>query len=77
MDFPTGVYYNLFWNLFETMEVHAVKVRLALMLCALALMLCALALMLSGCGYWLVEDAPVRVGSPEIRATLPPALSME
>lgn len=70
MDFPTGVYYNLFWNLFETMEVHAVKVRLALMLCALALML-------SGCGYWLVEDAPVRVGSPEIRATLPPALSME
>ena len=32
------------------------KIRLALLLCALMLFLC-------GCGYWVVEDAPVQVGS--------------
>ena len=31
------------------------KIRLALLLCALMLLLC-------GCGYWVVEDAPVQVG---------------
>lgn len=28
-----------------------------------ALMLLALTLLLGGCGYWLVEDAPITVGS--------------
>lgn len=40
----------------------------------LALLLCALSLLLTGCGYWLVEDAPVQVGDPVIRATLAPAV---
>ena len=29
----------------------------------LALLLAAMAVLLSGCGYWVVEDAPVQVGS--------------
>ena len=29
----------------------------------LALLLLATAVLLSGCGYWVVEDAPVQVGS--------------
>ena len=29
----------------------------------LAMLLIATALLLSGCGYWVVEDAPVQVGS--------------
>ena len=29
----------------------------------LALLLAALAVLLTGCGYWVVEDAPVQVGS--------------
>ena len=24
-------------------------------------------MLLTGCGYWLVEDAPVQVGSPVVR----------
>ena len=28
----------------------------------LALLLAALAVLLTGCGYWVVEDAPVQVG---------------
>lgn len=33
----------------------------------LALVIAVLAMLLSGCGYMLVEDAPVRVGSPSVR----------
>jgi hypothetical protein len=29
----------------------------------LALLLCLLSMMLTACGYWIVEDAPVQVGS--------------
>ena len=29
----------------------------------LALLLIAVAVLLTGCGYWVVEDAPVQVGS--------------
>ena len=29
----------------------------------LALLLCLLSLLLTACGYWIVEDAPVQVGS--------------
>ena len=41
------------------------KIRLALLLC----MLCVL---LTACGYWIVEDAPVQVGSAVVRATSVP-----
>lgn len=34
----------------------------------LALMLAVLAAILAGCGYMVVEDAPVRVGSPSIQS---------
>ena len=33
----------------------------------LALLLCLLSLMLTACGYWIVEDAPVQVGSSVVR----------
>ena len=33
----------------------------------LALLIVVLSLLLSGCGYMLVEDAPVRVGSPSVQ----------
>jgi len=33
----------------------------------LALMIVVLSLLLSGCGYMLVEESPVRVGSPSVR----------
>ena len=33
----------------------------------LALMITLLALLLSGCSYWVVEDAPVQVGSSVVR----------
>lgn len=39
----------------------------------LALLLCVLSLLLTGCGYWLVEDAPIQVGNPVVHATLAPA----
>ncbi len=29
----------------------------------LALLLAVVAVLLTGCGYWIVEDAPVQVGS--------------
>ena len=38
----------------------------------LALLLAALAVLLTGCGYWVVEDAPVQVGAPAAQSTLPP-----
>ena len=31
------------------------------------MLLCVLCMLLTGCGYWLVEDAPVQVGSPVVR----------
>lgn len=34
----------------------------------LAVVMMVLALLLSGCGYMLVEDAPVRVGSPSVQS---------
>lgn len=33
----------------------------------LALLIVVLSILLSGCGYMLVEDAPVRVGSPSVK----------
>lgn len=33
----------------------------------LAALLCLIALLLSGCGYWVVEDAPVQVGSAAVQ----------
>ena len=33
----------------------------------LAALICLIALLLSGCGYWVVEDAPVQVGSSVIQ----------
>lgn len=38
----------------------------------LALLLCLLSMLLTACGYWIVEDAPVQVGSPVVRATSVP-----
>ena len=35
----------------------------------LALLICLIACMLSACGYWVVEDAPVQVGSAVVRTT--------
>ena len=40
------------------------KIRLAL--------LCALCMLLTGCGYWVVEEAPIQVGSPVIHASSVP-----
>ena len=40
------------------------KIRLAL--------LCVLCTLLTGCGYWIVEDAPVQVGSPVVCTTAIP-----
>ena len=36
----------------------------------LALVLAVLAMLLSGCGYMLVEEAPVRVGSPSVQSEI-------
>ena len=33
----------------------------------LALMIILAALMLSACGYWVVEDAPVQIGSSTVQ----------
>ena len=33
----------------------------------LAVLIVVLSLLLSGCGYMLVEEAPVRVGSPSVK----------
>ena len=33
----------------------------------LAVLIVVLSLLLSGCGYMLVEEAPIRVGSPSVR----------
>lgn len=33
----------------------------------LALLLCILSMLLTACGYWIVEDAPVQVGSSAVR----------
>lgn len=30
----------------------------------LAVLVCLVAVLLSGCSYWVVEEAPVQVGSP-------------
>lgn len=38
----------------------------------LALLLCMLCLLLTACGYWIVEDAPVQVGSAVVRTTSVP-----
>ena len=38
----------------------------------LALLLCMLCLLLTACGYWIVEDAPVQVGSAVVRTTAIP-----
>lgn len=35
-------------------------------------LLCILSILLTGCGYWLVEEAPVQVGSAIVQ-TAPPA----
>lgn len=35
----------------------------------LALLLCLLSMLLTACGYWIVEDAPVQVGSAMVSAT--------
>jgi len=35
----------------------------------LALLVCMLSLLLTSCGYWIVEDAPVQVGSAVVRTT--------
>lgn len=35
---------------------------------ALVIVLLSAMLMLSGCGYWVVEDAPVQVGSAQLQA---------
>jgi len=38
----------------------------------LVLLVCVLSLLLTGCGYWVVEDAPVQVGSSLVRTTSVP-----
>ena len=35
----------------------------------LALLVCMLCLLLTACSYWIVEDAPVQVGSAVVRTT--------
>ena len=39
----------------------------------LALLAALLALALSGCGYWVVEDAPIQVGNEIYRVTPAPS----
>lgn len=33
----------------------------------LAMLICILAALLTACGYWVVEEAPVQVGSPYVQ----------
>ena len=62
MEEKASIYYNEYRSFERTrLEVAGMRIRLVL--------LCVLCMLLTGCGYWIVEDAPVQVGSAVVRTT--------